>query len=50
MNSTAPSSARRSRPLALLGVTLLGPALLGLAGCADPGSAEDLTPVNAASW
>ncbi|MFJ6003618.1 ABC transporter substrate-binding protein [Arthrobacter sp. NPDC092385] len=51
MNSTAPSFARRPRPLALLGVTLLGPALLGLAGCADPGpaTAGDLTPVSAAS-
>ncbi|MDN4610065.1 ABC transporter substrate-binding protein [Arthrobacter burdickii] len=50
MNSTAPSP-RRSRPHALLGVTLLGPALLGLAGCADPGSAavDGLTPVDAAS-
>jgi polar amino acid transport system substrate-binding protein len=51
MNSTAMSPTRRSRPGVLLGTTLFVPALLGLAGCADPGSAAagGPTPVNAAT-
>lgn len=49
MNSTSPSSSRHVRPSALLATTLFGPALLALAGCADPGSAAVNGPTPAGS-
>ncbi|WP_312182508.1 ABC transporter substrate-binding protein [Arthrobacter sp.] len=47
MTNPATPPFRRSRRTALLGAALLGPALLSLAGCADPGTAGSAGQVRA---